>query len=115
MANGLIDAIGARAIGARNIVLAPTPEAREAERRKIVAAHERTQAGIAELRRLTSQQVQPREAELLQAVYDAEARYGPVALAITELGAKVKPKKRRRVSCRSASRCWSSSRPRFRP
>ncbi len=90
MANGLIDAIGARAIGARNIVLAPTPEAREAERRKIVAAHERTQAGIAELRRLTSQQVQPREAELLQAVYDAEARYGPVALAITELGAQGK-------------------------
>jgi methyl-accepting chemotaxis protein-1 (serine sensor receptor) len=90
VANELIDSISARAIGARNLVLMPSAEAREAQRVKIVAAHEKTQAALQRLRALTSEQVQPRETELLKAVYDAEALYGPVALAITELGVQGK-------------------------
>jgi methyl-accepting chemotaxis protein len=87
--NQLIAAVNARALSARNLVLLTSNDARRQELVKVTQAHEATGAAIQTLRRLT-QQVTPDhpQARLLQAVFEAEATYGPVALNITRMAAQ---------------------------
>ncbi|MDO9435014.1 methyl-accepting chemotaxis protein [Hydrogenophaga sp.] len=84
--NELLQAVGARAIAARNLVLATDPAVREQELGKIKLAHEATQAVVKELQALTAS-AGAEDRRLVDAVVAAEAEYGPVALKITGVAA----------------------------
>ncbi|MCW5667687.1 MAG: MCP four helix bundle domain-containing protein [Piscinibacter sp.] len=87
VANDVLDATNARAIGARNLVLVHSPADREREKAAIEAAHQKVGRSIAELRRLLAETpgVGERERSLLAEVERVEARYGAVALRIVGL------------------------------
>jgi methyl-accepting chemotaxis protein len=80
----LIDAVGARAVAARNLTLATDPTVREVELAKVKQAHEATQAAVKQLQALTAH-AGADERRLVAAVVAAEAAYGPVALNITDV------------------------------
>ncbi|WP_164962584.1 methyl-accepting chemotaxis protein [Rubrivivax sp. JA1026] len=86
LANDLIDGTNARAIGARNLVLLDDPAARDREKAQILAAHEKVHRNLDALERAiaTDPGVDPEERRLFDALKAVEARYGPVALEITE-------------------------------
>ncbi|WP_137920221.1 methyl-accepting chemotaxis protein [Hydrogenophaga sp. 2FB] len=85
--NDLMKAVSARAIAARNLVLAADPVVRDVELAKIKQAHEATQAAVKELETLTANA--PAEGRrLVAAVVAAETEYGPVALKITGVAAE---------------------------
>ncbi len=86
VSNDLIQAVNARAVAARNLTLATTPDVRDLELAKIRTFHEATQAAVAELKKIT-EQAQPEEKRLVDAIVAAEADYGPVALKITSVAA----------------------------
>ena len=85
--NDLLQAVGARAIAARNLVLAADPAVREQELAKIKHAHEATQAVLKELQSMTVN-AGAEDRRLVDAVVAAEAAYGPVALKITDVAAR---------------------------
>jgi methyl-accepting chemotaxis protein len=86
--NDLVAAVTARAIAARNLVLLPEPAARARQVNTIERSHQATEKAIASMKRQTaSLPPQDPARPLLQAVYDAEAEYGPVALEITRIAA----------------------------
>ena len=86
--NDLVKAVTARAIAARNLVLLSDPAGRAQQVTTIEAAHKGTGEAIETLKRLTaSLPKQDAAVVLLQAVYEAEAQYGPVALEITRIAA----------------------------
>ena len=87
-AGDLVDAVNARAIGARNIVLAPDADGRSAQRERVVRAHARTNEAIQRLQSLTASHTGREEQALVDAVVKAEADYGPVALEITEIASQ---------------------------
>ncbi|CAN0457142.1 unnamed protein product, partial [Phaeothamnion confervicola] len=84
--NELIQAVGARAVAARNLVLATDPAVREHELGKVKKGHEATQAAVQELKTLTAG-ADAKVVRLVDAVVAAEAAYGPVALKITGVAA----------------------------
>ncbi len=89
VSNELIAAVNARALAARNLVLLTSNDDRRQELDKVTHAHEATGAAIQALRQLTQQMPADHpQARLLQAVFDAEAIYGPVALNITKVAAQ---------------------------
>ncbi|MBP6900742.1 MAG: MCP four helix bundle domain-containing protein [Burkholderiaceae bacterium] len=88
LANRLIDAANARAIGARNMVLVGTAAERQAEQAAVAAAHGKVTASLTELRAALAQagsRVDARERELLARIEQVESRYGPLALDIVRL------------------------------
>ncbi|MBX3634115.1 MAG: MCP four helix bundle domain-containing protein [Rubrivivax sp.] len=89
LANQVLDAANARAIGARNLLLAADPGARDAERAAVASAHESLQAGLARLKAAVAggHGVEDEERRRLAAIESVEARYSPVALAIVQLAA----------------------------
>ncbi|QHE84423.1 methyl-accepting chemotaxis protein [Hydrogenophaga sp. BPS33] len=84
--NELLQAVSARAIAARNLVLAVDPAVRDVELAKIKQAHEATQAAVKQLQALTAD-AGAEDRQLVGAVVAAEAEYGPVALKITGVAA----------------------------
>jgi methyl-accepting chemotaxis protein len=84
--NQLINAVSARAVAARNVVLAAEPAVREQELAKVRQAHEAIQATVQKLQTLTAD-AGADERRLVDAVAAAEAEYGPVALKITSVAA----------------------------
>jgi methyl-accepting chemotaxis protein-1 (serine sensor receptor) len=87
LANDVLDATNARAIGARNLVLVASAEDREAEKRAVVAAHEKVDRSIARLKDMIGKSAgtSPQEHELAAELERVESRYGPVALNIVSL------------------------------
>jgi len=87
LANDVLDATNARAIGARNLVLLSTGADREVEKAATVAAHQKVGASIAKLKELIakSSESKAQEAELAAELERVESKYGPVALDIVTL------------------------------
>jgi len=87
LANDVLDATNARAVGARNLVLVTTPADREAERVAVTKAHEKVAATLAKLKDAIGKaaDITDRERQLFAGVQSVEARYGPVALGIVSL------------------------------
>jgi methyl-accepting chemotaxis protein len=87
LANDVLDATNARAIGARNLVLVTQPADRESEKAATVAAHEKVGRSIAKLKEMIAKAPQSSEQEhrLAAAIEQVESRYGPVALKIVGL------------------------------
>ncbi|MBX3606642.1 MAG: MCP four helix bundle domain-containing protein [Piscinibacter sp.] len=87
LANDVLDATNARAIGARNLALVTSPADRESERAATVAAHEKVGRSIARLKEMLAKapDTSAREHELAAAIEQVEARYGAVALDIVRL------------------------------
>ncbi len=84
--NELMNAVSARAVAARNVVLAAEPAVREQELVKVRQAHEAIQATVQKLQALAAE-AGADERSLVAAVVAAEAEYGPVALKITSVAA----------------------------
>jgi methyl-accepting chemotaxis protein len=90
LAHQILDASNARAIAARNIVLASSPEGIAQEKAAAVQAHEavtRAHQRLAELAK-TSATISKDEAAQIAALGDIESRYSKVALDIVEVGAQ---------------------------
>lgn len=81
-------AVDGRAVAVRNLVLAE-PSTVERERAVVVRAHEHVQARLVRLEKLVAgaQSMPEEERRLVQAIFEVERRYSPVALAIVELAA----------------------------
>ena len=89
VSNELMAAVNVRALSARNLVLVTGAPERQREAAKIAQSHEATGAAIEQLRRMTQNVAADHpQKRLLQAVFDAEAAYGPVALKITDLAVR---------------------------
>jgi methyl-accepting chemotaxis protein len=89
--NKLVDqvraAISARAIAARNLVLAATPEDKDFEYKEVVKSHQATEDYLAKLNQAIKSNPSP-EADDVRMVTEMtriEGLYGPVALKITQL------------------------------
>ncbi len=88
LANDVLDAANARAIGARNLVLVGTSAERDVEKAGTAQAHAKLQDVIAKLKAALRDQaasVSERERTAFAELERAETKYGPVALAIVEL------------------------------
>ncbi|MET0333870.1 MAG: methyl-accepting chemotaxis protein [Rhizobacter sp.] len=87
LANDVLDATNARAIGARNLVLVTRAEDREAEKRAVVLAHDNVGRSIAKLKQMieSGDGASAQEKALAAELERVESRYGPVALAIVGL------------------------------
>lgn len=84
-------AVEGRAIYARDLVNAVTPEEREAIKAQILKRHEDVQTRMAKLTKMASDPgVSPEARRLITKIAEVEAKYAPVALAITELAAQSK-------------------------
>ncbi|MDD0840890.1 methyl-accepting chemotaxis protein [Curvibacter sp. HBC61] len=85
--NELLTAANARAVSARNLVLASSPEDRASETRLVQQAHDKVQSVLAKLGPFV--QAMPDTTEALrqshEQVLKIEAQYGPVALDIVRL------------------------------
>jgi methyl-accepting chemotaxis protein-1 (serine sensor receptor) len=92
LANDLLDATNARAVGARNLVLSSTPADAELEKNATVKAHAKVGASLTKLKELlgTTSGVSTNERELIAKIEKVEALYGPVALNIVDLAVKGK-------------------------
>ena len=86
LANDVLDAANARAIGARNLVLVGTAE-RDAEKSAVIRAHTKLLDSIAKLKAMLAKDSSAGEKERknFADLESAEAKYGPVALGIVEL------------------------------
>ncbi len=83
------EAVDARAVAARNIVLSTKPQEIAAEKVAVMAAHAAVDAHLSELKKLASQEGTSEKARTLIAEIDrVERLYGPVALSIVDLGLK---------------------------
>ncbi len=87
MANDVLDAANARAIGARNLVLVTTPADREIETAAVTATHKKAGESMARLRKALDSMagVSDEERKLFARLDGVESRYGPVALDIVGL------------------------------
>jgi methyl-accepting chemotaxis protein-1 (serine sensor receptor) len=87
LANELLNATNARAIGARNLVLVSSAADRDGEKQSVVAAHEKVGRSIAKLKEMVerSRDTSAQERELAAEIERVESRYGPVALNIVAL------------------------------
>jgi len=87
LANDVLDAANARAIGARNLVVVATPADRETERIAVTKAHEKLGAALAKLKDSIAKTagVTEQERKLFAQIEAAEAKYAPVALNIVSL------------------------------
>jgi methyl-accepting chemotaxis protein len=90
LAHDILDASNARAIAARNIVLANTPEGIAQEKAAAVRAHEAVTLAHRRLAELAqnADSVSKQEAAQIAALGEIEARYSKVALDIVEVGAR---------------------------
>ncbi len=86
LANDVLDAANARAIGARNLVLVGAAE-RDAEKAAVTQAHAKLQDTIAKLKAGLAKAgpAHEQERKSFADLERAEAKYGPVALGIVEL------------------------------
>ncbi|HEY0819540.1 MAG TPA: methyl-accepting chemotaxis protein [Rhizobacter sp.] len=85
LANDVLDATNARAIGARNLVLVSSAADRETEKGAVVSSHEKVGQSIAKLKEMVAKSPDARERELAAEIDRVESRYGPVALNIVDL------------------------------
>ena len=86
LANDVLDAANARAIGARNLVLVGAAD-RDAEKAAVGRAHAKLQDTIAKLKAALAKAgaAHEQEKKIFAELERAEAKYGPVALGIVEL------------------------------
>ena len=84
LANGILDAANARAIGVRNLVLVQNPAEQEKEKAATTAAHGQVVEGFKQLRAALAADVHAdgTERRLFEELAAVEAKYGPVALGI---------------------------------
>ncbi len=84
LATEVIDAASARAVAARNLVLATSPADVQAEQAAVTVAHRRVQDRVARLQASLAQEARPdsKAIQLAAEITRIEARYAPVALAI---------------------------------
>jgi len=105
LANDVLDAANARAVGARNLVLAVAQAEREAEAQAVAAAQQKLDKTLAELQRVVAGDGTANERRLLAGMLSVEAGYEAVAKdivakaragqrdeAITRMNAECKPK-----------------------
>ncbi|MBL8301795.1 MAG: MCP four helix bundle domain-containing protein [Ideonella sp.] len=87
LANDVLDAANARAIGARNLVLASTDADRDVEHTAVKHAHEKVGTSLAALKGAlsTGSHVAEQERKLFGELELVESRYGPVALGIVNV------------------------------
>ncbi|PJI98133.1 methyl-accepting chemotaxis protein-1 (serine sensor receptor) [Acidovorax sp. 69] len=88
LGNSVLDAANARAVSARNLVIATTKEDANAETKLIGAAHEkmgRALKSVEEALKTAPPETAPLH-KLLAQIRETEAAYGPIALEITRLG-----------------------------
>ncbi|MFG6456052.1 methyl-accepting chemotaxis protein [Roseateles sp. BYS96W] len=86
VANAVRQAVDARAIAARNLVLVIRPEDLQAERAKVEQAHATTTEQLKKLQEMSrADGVSDKARELIAAIADVERRYAPVALGIVNL------------------------------
>ena len=88
LGNRVLDTANARAVSARNLVIAGSKEDAEAETRRIGVAHEgmgKALQGVEEALKTGPPETAPLN-KLLAEIKKTEAAYGPVALEITRLG-----------------------------
>jgi len=90
LANNILDAANARAIGVRNLVLVGDPAAQAQEKDATVKAHGQVVEGFKVLRAAldADEHTAPQERRLFDELVAVEAKYGPVALGILELAVK---------------------------
>ena len=81
LANRLADAVNARAVAARNLVLVTTSQDVAVEKKAVTEAHESTQALLQQLK-ASVQQGSGEHRALVDRIAEIESRYGPVALDI---------------------------------
>lgn len=81
------EAVDARAIAARNLVLLKDTVELRKEHEAVVAAHKEVQTALAKLKTMVNGSANASEQarELVQGIDQVEQRYGPVALSIVEL------------------------------
>jgi methyl-accepting chemotaxis protein len=85
LTNQVIDAVNARAVAARNLVLVTAEEDRAAESRAVEASHAKVQQSLKALRAAVDQAVDdPAATAMVSGIEQIESRYGPVAQAIVE-------------------------------
>ncbi|WP_199740031.1 methyl-accepting chemotaxis protein [Acidovorax sp. FJL06] len=90
LGNRVLDAANARAVAARNLVIAGSKEDADAETRRIGVAHDnmgRALKGVEEALQAAPPETAPLR-PLLAQTKDTEAAYGPIALEITRLGSQ---------------------------
>jgi len=87
LANDILDAANARAIGARNLVLVSNAADKEAEKSAVGKAHDKMLASVASLKAALKKahDITEHEHKLFAELERTEARYGPVALDIVKL------------------------------
>ena len=88
LGNNVLDAANARAIAARNLVLASSKEDADAQTKRIGVSHEKMTQALKSLE--DALKTAPPETASLQSllskIKDTETAYGPIALEITRLG-----------------------------
>ncbi len=84
LANGILDAANARAIGVRNLVLVQSPAEQDEEKAATTAAHGQVVEGFKQLRAALAadEHADATERRLFEELAAVEAKYGPVALGI---------------------------------
>jgi hypothetical protein len=87
LANQILDAANARAVAARNLVLATTPAQRQEETAAAKTAHDKLQKNLMELKQAlaTHEGITEQERQLFSEFAAVESRYGPVAQGIIDL------------------------------
>lgn len=90
LANDILHAANARAIGARNLVLVATSAEREIEKNAVEKAHQKITSSVAKLKESISknQKISEKERNLFNAIETAESEYAPIALNIVDLALK---------------------------
>ncbi|MBL0918503.1 MAG: HAMP domain-containing protein [Hydrogenophaga sp.] len=90
LANAILDAANARAIGVRNLVLVSKPADQELEKAATVAAHGQVVERFKRLRAALDADIHtdPQERRLYDDLVAVEAKYGPVALDILDRAVK---------------------------
>lgn len=90
VANEVINAVNARAVAARNIVLLTKPEELAVENEAATRAHAKVGERLAKLKQMaeTSKNVSAQAKQLIAEVDKIEQRYAPVALSVIDLGMK---------------------------
>ena len=82
-------AVERRAIAARDLVNATTPQDRDTVKAEVTKAHQEVVAGMAKLTQMASEAgVSPEARRLIAKLADVESKYAPVALGIVELGSR---------------------------
>ncbi|MYM72127.1 methyl-accepting chemotaxis protein [Duganella sp. FT134W] len=85
-AHSTMEAVGSRAIAARNLVLVNTGADMEAERKKVLQAHADVSSNLQKLNELAREKSVSEEARhMIEKISDLEKQYSPVALSIVDL------------------------------